>query len=83
MVDQCHARDIKVVLDGVFNHTGRRHFAFLDLQAKGPEKSEYANWYILGARQNDYEGWCSVEEGAFGFSYDCWEVSAFGLCLRA
>jgi len=76
VVDQCHARDIKVVLDGVFNHTGRRHFAFLDLQAKGPEKSEYANWYILGARQNDYEGWCSVEEGAFGFSYDCWEGHA-------
>ena len=76
VVDQCHQRDIKVVLDGVFNHTGRRHFAFQDLEANGPEKSEYRNWYILGARSEDYEGWCNVDEGPFGFSYDCWEVRA-------
>ena len=25
---------IRVVLDGVFNHTGRRHFAFQDIQSK-------------------------------------------------
>jgi hypothetical protein len=35
---------IKALLNGpgVFNHTGQRHFAFQDLQEKGPDKSEYA-----------------------------------------
>uniref|UniRef100_A0A7S0NAT6 CBM20 domain-containing protein n=1 Tax=Pyramimonas obovata TaxID=1411642 RepID=A0A7S0NAT6_9CHLO len=76
VVKQCHARGIRVVLDGVFNHTGRRHFAFRDLQEKGPDKSEYANWYIVGARTEDYEGWCDVTYGEHGFSYDCWEGHA-------
>jgi hypothetical protein len=35
----------------------------------------YANWYLVGARTDDYEGWCQVTEGEHGFSYDCWEVS--------
>ena len=29
-VQEAHALDIKVVVDGVFNHTGREFFAFLD-----------------------------------------------------
>lgn len=76
IVKQCHARGLKVVLDGVFNHTGRRHFAFLDLAEKGPDKSAYANWYHVGARPDDYEGYCSVTLGDHGFSYDCWEGHA-------
>ena len=30
-----HEHDIKVVLDGVFNHVGRGFFAFRDVQEKG------------------------------------------------
>ena len=30
----CHENDIKVVVDGVFNHTGREFFAFKDIQEK-------------------------------------------------
>ena len=32
-VDCCHEHGIRVVVDGVFNHTGREFFAFRDLQA--------------------------------------------------
>jgi len=71
------SRYMRVVLDGVFNHTGRRHFAFQDIQSKGAAKSEFRNWYILGAREDDYDGWCTVdhdnEHRVHGFSYDCWE----------
>lgn len=30
----CHENGIKVVVDGVFNHTGREFFAFKDIQEK-------------------------------------------------
>ena len=30
-VEHCHGRGIRVVVDGVFNHTGREFFAFRDI----------------------------------------------------
>lgn len=43
-VRQCHAVGIKVVVDGVFNHTGRDFFAFRDLRER-KEASKYKDWY--------------------------------------
>ena len=43
-VDACHAAQIKVVVDGVFNHSGRRFFAFEELR-KHREGSPYRDWY--------------------------------------
>ena len=34
-VSLCHESGIKVVVDGVFNHTGREFFAFRDIQEIG------------------------------------------------
>lgn len=39
-----HDNDIKVVLDGVFNHVGREFWAFKDVQANG-RNSKYCNWF--------------------------------------
>lgn len=39
-----HASGIRVVVDGVFNHTGREFFAFRDIQ-KNRERSPYCSWY--------------------------------------
>ncbi len=44
IVQELHQRGMRVILDGVFNHTGRRHHAFKDMSKKGPGLSEYANW---------------------------------------
>ena len=33
-VAACHEKEIKVIFDGVFNHTGRDFFAFKDIQQK-------------------------------------------------
>ena len=33
-VATCHEKGIKVIFDGVFNHTGRDFFAFKDIQEK-------------------------------------------------
>jgi len=77
IVAELHELNIKVVLDGVFNHTGQRHFAFADLCAKGPAASEYANWYHVGARGYDFEGWITTDAvKGTGFSFDCWEGHA-------
>ena len=42
--DNLHKNDIKVVLDGVFNHVGRGFWAFQDV-LKNREASPYVNWF--------------------------------------
>lgn len=63
-VKECHKAGIKVILDGVFNHTGRDFFAFKDIKEKR-EGSRYRDWYcnVNFAGNNEYND---------GFSYDNW-----------
>ncbi|WP_244835189.1 alpha-amylase family glycosyl hydrolase [Clostridium sp. BJN0001] len=59
-----HENDIKIVLDGVFNHVGRDFFAFKDV-LENREKSRYVNYFAnlnfnSNTPMNDglyYEGW--------------------------
>lgn len=58
-----HGGDIKVMLDGVFNHVGRGFWAFQDV-LKHRESSPYKDWFQInfGGNSNDndglwYEGW--------------------------
>jgi cyclomaltodextrinase / maltogenic alpha-amylase / neopullulanase len=44
LVQAFHAAGIGVILDAVWNHTSRMHYAYRDLLALGP-RSKYANWY--------------------------------------
>jgi len=44
VVGAFHKEGIRVVLDMVFNHTGRGFFAFRDI-VRNQESSQYANWY--------------------------------------
>lgn len=68
LVAGAHARDLRVVIDGVWNHTGRDFFAFDDIR-KNQEASPYKDWYIINAfddpstPENEfaYEGWWGVE----------------------
>ena len=48
LIEQAHARGIRVVIDGVFNHTGKDFFAFQDLRKRQGD-SPYASWYIVKA----------------------------------
>jgi cyclomaltodextrinase len=62
MVSALHAAGIKVILDGVFNHTGYNFWAFQDIVAKGRD-SRYVNWYhihdfpIRRSPKPNYEAW--------------------------
>lgn len=44
LVEACHARGIKVMLDAVFNHCGYYFPPFQDVLEKGRD-SEYVNWF--------------------------------------
>ena len=46
LVKEAHKRNIKVIIDGVFNHSGRYFFAFEDIIKKGKD-SKYKNWYTI------------------------------------
>ena len=63
-VENCHNNGIKVVVDGVFNHTGRGFFAFKDLK-ENRENSRYKDWYcnVNFGGNNEYND---------GFSYENW-----------
>jgi len=41
----CRRRGIRVIIDGVFNHTGKAFWAFRDIMENG-KNSRYADWYF-------------------------------------
>ncbi|MBQ5360370.1 MAG: glycosidase [Lachnospiraceae bacterium] len=63
-VKNCHGMGMKVIVDGVFNHTGRGFWAFQDLK-RNRENSRYRNWYC------DVNFWGNNEYND-GFSYANW-----------
>lgn len=42
--DALHENGIRVILDGVFNHVGRKFWAFTDIQQNG-QNSRYCGWF--------------------------------------
>ena len=67
LVDTCHARGLRVILDGVFNHCSEQHPFFLDVKRHG-RQSRYFDWFHIRNwpipdRCNDIEvqNW-----------YECW-----------
>ena len=63
-VKTCHENNMHVILDGVFNHTGRDFFAFKDIR-ENRENSQYKDWY------QNVNFWGNNEYND-GFSYDNW-----------
>lgn len=65
LLDAAHQRDIKVVLDGVFNHASRGFFCFHDILENGPY-SPWLDWFKI-------EGWpLSPYNGEFPANYVGW-----------
>ncbi len=63
-VKTCHEKGIRVIFDGVFNHTGRDFFAFRDI-LQNRENSRYKDWYC----NVNFWGNNSYNDG---FSYENW-----------
>lgn len=61
-IQKAHKAGIKVIVDGVFNHTGTAHPAFQDVKKNG-EKSRFKNWYnITSYAPFEWEGWFGVKD---------------------
>ena len=68
LVDFLHQNDIKVVVDGVFNHVGRRFWAFEDVK-QHKSASRYCSWFRLDFSHDNrygdgfcYEGWDGCDD---------------------
>src|SRR5690554_1208835 len=66
LLDKLHKSGLRMILDGVFNHTGDQFWAFRDLLARG-KKSPYHNWYfchqypVCQVPKPNYECWWGIE----------------------
>ncbi len=68
LIQEVHKRGMKIIIDGVFNHTGTHFWAFQDIIKNG-ENSKYKDWYEIksfGDPKNDnkgfdYVGWAGVK----------------------
>jgi len=66
LLDAAHDRNIKIVLDGVFNHASRGFFFFHDILENGPN-SPWLDWFKI-------EGWpLSAYDGNFPANYAGWD----------
>ena len=69
LVKQAHAKGIRVIIDGVFNHTSTDFFAFADIREKQKE-SKYKDWYTIlswadpgspDRKKFDWAGWDGIK----------------------
>ena len=68
LLDGAHARGMRVVLDGVFNHASRGFFQFNHILENGAA-SPYADWFTVYSypmrayeRRHQYRGWIGLPE---------------------
>ncbi len=67
LVREVHRRGMRLIIDGVFNHSGRTFFAFQDL-LENRQSSRYTSWYTI-ERWDDsladgfkYKGWFGIRD---------------------
>lgn len=65
LVEEAHARSLRIILDGVFNHASRGLFQFNDILENGPH-SPWLSWFHIdgwplsaydGRKPANYRGW--------------------------
>ena len=69
LLKKAHEKNIRIIIDGVFNHVGIKHWAFLDVKKNG-QKSKYKDWFLVKSWDNPntpedefkYAGWMNVAE---------------------
>ncbi|MCB0661444.1 MAG: hypothetical protein KDC24_01790, partial [Saprospiraceae bacterium] len=68
LVKEAHKRNMRIILDFSWNHTGRQFWAWKDL-VKNQQNSPYADWYEVNrfddpattANEFDYSGWVGTK----------------------
>jgi glycosidase len=68
LIDKVHKRGMKIIIDGVFNHTGVQFWAFQDI-VNYQEQSRFKDWYLIDAfddpvtatNEFEYKGWWNIK----------------------
>lgn len=67
LVEACRKRDIEIILDGVFNHTGsdsiyfNRYGRYPGTGAYQSKRSEYYDWYHFEEHPGKYASWWGID----------------------
>ena len=69
LIREVHKRNMKIIIDGVFNHVGTSFWAFKDV-VKNQKKSLYKDWFIIKSwddpktpqNEFEYQGWAGVKD---------------------
>jgi glycosidase len=68
LIQEVHKRNMKIILDGVFNHMGYNSWPFQDV-IKNKGKSLYKDWFTIRSFDDpkkgtkfDYDGWFGTKE---------------------
>ena len=75
LLDQAHARGVRIVLDGVFNHASRGFFQFHDILENGLQ-SAYVDWFVIKDRSKPLDPYDAraIARGKpkWETNYQCW-----------
>lgn len=69
LIKEVHRRDMRIIIDGVFNHVGIPFWAFQEVKREGPD-SEFVDWFIIERWDDpktpedefDYHGWAGIKD---------------------
>lgn len=67
LIKKAEELDIKIILDGVFNHTGDnsiyfdRYGEYGNVGAYSNENSKYRNWYLFNGSRDRYDSWWGIK----------------------
>jgi len=69
LIANAHRRDMRIIIDGVFNHVGIPFWAFQQAKKEGPD-SRFAKWFHITRWDDpatpddefDYHGWAGIKD---------------------
>lgn len=68
LVEEAHARGIRVMLDGVFNHCGKFFEPWQDVEKRGPE-SPYYDWFMINEWPFNHENGAARCKQYYSFAF--------------
>lgn len=68
LVEQAHKRGIRIMVDCVFNHSGRQFAPWKDVEEKGPE-SEYFDWFMVNEWPFNHQGGSAKKKQYYTFAF--------------
>lgn len=69
LVEEAHRKGIRVMLDGVFNHSGAEFEPWLDVQKKG-KRSRYFGWFMINEWPFDHSQGAARQKQYYSFAFN-------------